>query len=116
MRERKRFFRFGRLNLERDVDDEVAFHFQMRVEQFIAEGMSPADAERAARSQFGDVAVVRSELVDIDRRTKRQRDWRETMHGVMLDFVVAIRALRREPLFTIGVILTLALGIGANAT
>src|SRR5215510_11605821 len=112
----RRTFRLGRDKVEHDVDDEVAFHYAMRVEQFIAQGMSRSDAERAASEQFGDVRNVRSELVDIGRRAHRRRDWRDRWDGIRIDLVVALRALRREPLFTFGVVATLGLGIGANAT
>jgi hypothetical protein len=112
----RRAFRFRDTRVEHDVDDEFSFHFAMRVEQFLAQGMSREDAERAAHEHFGDESEVRSALVDLGRRSRRRRDWRETWHSVAHDVIVAFRALRREPLFAAGVILTLGLGIGANAT
>jgi predicted permease len=108
--------RFWRVTVQRDVDDEVAFHFQMRVDQFMAGGMSRADAERAARERFGDVGEVRTELIGIGRRARRKRDIRESLHVMWQDVVVSFRSLRREPLFTFGLIITLGLGVGANAT
>src|SRR5262245_29298694 len=112
----RRAFRFWDNRVEHDVDEEFSFHFAMRVEQFMALGMSREDAERSAREQFGNEREVRSALVDLGRRARRRRDWRETWDGVVHDVVVAFRALRREPLFALGVILTIGLGIGANAT
>src|SRR4051794_7124760 len=112
----RRARRFWRATVQDDVDDEFAFHFQMRVDQFIASGMSRADAERAAGERFGDVDAVRSTLVRIGTRTRRRTDWRERFDAVRQDIIVSLRALRREPLFTVGVILTLGLGVGANAT
>ena len=69
----RRSRRIWRPTVQNEVDDEVAFHFQMRVEQFVADGMSRADAERTARERFGDVGEVRSTLVDIDSRHRRKR-------------------------------------------
>lgn len=112
----RRLLRVRRANVEHDVDDEMAFHVQMRVEQFMAAGLSREDAERSARAQFGDVSKVRTELVDIDRRARRRRGLMESLVDTKQDLVVAVRAIRREPLFAIGVILTLAVGIGSNAT
>lgn len=112
----RRAFRFRDSRVEHDVDEEFSFHFAMRVEQFMAQGMSREAAERAAHEQFGNEREVRSTLVDLGRRSRRRRDWRDTWDNLVHDLVVAIRALRREPLFALGVILTIGLGIGANAT
>ena len=112
----RRLRRIWRTSIGDDVDDEVAFHFAMRVEQFIAAGMSRDAAERAARERFGNLGEVRSELVSIDERQRRRRDWRDRADALRQDVVVSVRALRREPLFTLGVVITLGLGIGANAT
>ena len=112
----RRLRRVWRPSVGDDVDDEVAFHFAMRVEQFLAAGMTRAEAERAARAQFGDVDGVRSELVSIGMRRRRRIDWRDRIDAVRQDVVVSARALRREPLFALGVVITLGLGIGANAT
>jgi predicted permease len=111
----RRLFRLDR-NVERDVEDEFSFHFAMRVEQFMAQGMSRDAATYAARAQFGDEPQVRARLLDIGRRVQRRRNWRDEFDTVAQDLVVALRTLRREPLFALGVILTLGLGIGANAT
>ena len=102
--------------VSQDVDDEVSFHFQMRVDQFVAAGMSRADAERAAREKFGDVGAVRSELVGIGTRSRKRRDWHDRVDGLVQDLIVSLRGLKREPLFTVGLIATLGLGVGANAT
>lgn len=99
-----------------DVDDELAFHRQMRVDEFMASGMSRAEAERAANAKFGEHDVVRTTLVGIDARRRRRLDWRDRLDTLASDVSVSLRALRREPLFTAGVVLTIALGIGANAT
>ncbi|HTE48184.1 MAG TPA: ADOP family duplicated permease, partial [Gemmatimonadaceae bacterium] len=112
----RRSRRIWRRTVQDDVDDEVRFHVQMRVEQFMAGGMSRSDAERAAQEQFGDEAQVRSTLIDIGEQGRRRQDWRERFDSLRQDIVVSLRSLGREPLFTAGVIATLALGIGANAT
>jgi predicted permease len=111
-----RAFRLWSKNGERDVDDEFARHFRMRVDEYVEQGLTPDAAERAARERFGDVASVRGRLVDMEARRRRHRDWRERLEGIRQDVVVSARALAREPLFTVGAVLTLALGIGANAT
>jgi predicted permease len=112
----RRARRFWTRSVQDDVDDEVSFHFQMRVDQFVSAGMSRADAERLARERFGNVGDVRTELVGIGTRVRRRRDWRDRVDAFAQDIVVSLRGLKREPLFTFGLVATLGLGVGANAT
>jgi predicted permease len=77
--------------------------------------MSPDEARRAAEERFGELSHVRDECVDIlteDRRTQRRRD---LVEDLMQDLRFAVRSAAHAPVFTALAILTLALGIGANA-
>src|SRR6476661_2231329 len=57
----RRVFRipFSRFRLVREVDEEILFHLQTRIDALVASGMSPADARATALKQFGDVHGVR---------------------------------------------------------
>src|SRR6185437_11599540 len=96
-------------------DAEVRFHLEARVEELVAAGETPESARAHAVAEFGDVTRVRTELVAIDRRIRRQHRRADWWEGVVQDARHVLRALLRSPAFTITVAATLALGIGANA-
>lgn len=112
---RRRYSRFWGPDPERDVDDEIAFHLAMRVEEFQRAGMAPAEAEALARERFGSLGSVREECRELARRRHtRQERW------LRLDFLVqdvryALRSMAANPGFSAVVALTMALGIGANS-
>lgn len=98
-----------------EVDRELTFHLEQRIEANVAKGMSPEDARRAALARFGDVTNVRDECTQLlaeDRRAKARRDW---FGDLKQDIRFAIRGALRAPTFSALAIATLALGIGANA-
>ncbi|HEX2166936.1 MAG TPA: ABC transporter permease, partial [Longimicrobiales bacterium] len=114
---RGRFFRLpaSESTVAREIDDEIAFHIEARVEELVAEGLPAEEARRRSELEFGDVASARAELASIDRvmmRRERRAAWWE---AVWYDLRLAVRGMRRSVAFTATVVLTLALGIGVNA-
>lgn len=100
----------------RDVDEEMAFHFDERIAALVASGLTEGQASRQAEAEFGDRDSVRLALVEINERAARRfrrSTWIEQLHQ---DTRLAFHRLRRTPMFAATAVLTLALAIGATAS
>lgn len=113
---RIRRFRFGRGSARREIDEEIAFHLEMVEAELRAAGMKPEAARREARRRFGSATRYRRECRDVAERRRRARKRQDAMTDLLLDLRFAVRGFRRSPGFLAVAILTLAIGIAANAT
>ena len=89
------------------LDSELRFHIEELVEVNIARGMSPEEAWRQAMLEFGGKEQVKEEVRDVYRV--------RFMDTAIVNVKAAIRFIRKSPSFSATIILTLALGIGANS-
>jgi predicted permease len=99
----------------REIDDEIAAHLEARVEHLVRHGMAEDDARREALRRFGDVEAARAALLARARSRRRRLELSERVGRLQMDIRFVIRSLTRNPTFSIGVITTLALGLGINA-
>src|SRR5215210_4252208 len=111
----RRYRRLLRPDPQRDVDDEIAFHLQMRIDEFERAGLSAVEAREAAMHRFGQVDRVLDECHEIGRQRARRglRSWR--WQALAQDVRVGLRGLAARRGFALAVIVTMALGIGANS-
>src|SRR6516165_4653986 len=98
---------FRKRQVDRDLEDEIAFHLQSQIEDFTAQGMGPEEARYAALWSLGGVTQVKEECRDMRRVN--------FLDNFLQDLRFGFRMLWRNPAFSATAILCLTLGIGANA-
>ncbi|MGA7245766.1 MAG: permease prefix domain 1-containing protein, partial [Terracidiphilus sp.] len=89
------------------VDQEIGFHIAELTDAYVAQGMSPEEARRRAMLEFGGREQVKQQVREVHISA--------FLESVLFNLKAAVRFLRKSPSFSIVVILTLALGIGANS-
>src|ERR1700683_1726693 len=97
---------FRRSRMEREMDAELRFHLESYAEELIRNGVTPQEARRRARLEFGGLDRTKEEC-----RDARAAGWTESL---IVDLRYGVRVLRKSPRFAVLSILTVALGIGAT--
>ena len=99
---------FRRAPVEQELDEELRFHLDQRIAEHVAAGTASDEAARAARAAFGNQPLIREQ-------TRDAWGWR-WLDELRQDGRSALRTLVRAPVVSAAVVVSLALGVGANAT
>ena len=97
---------FSRRRRYDDLSVSIQEHIQERAEELMEEGMARKQAEQAARREFGNVALIQ-------QRSREVWHW-SALESILADLNLTFRRLKKSPGFAATVLLTLAIGIGAN--
>jgi len=112
----RRYLGFFGARPERDVDDELAFHVQARIDEYVATGMDPDAARAATLERIGDLTRYRGETLAIEQQEERRRTMSDVTHSIISDIRFGARQLSRNLPLTIAALLCFALGVGANTS
>jgi hypothetical protein len=100
----RRFFHRGETDAEQR--QELDFYVELTTDEYIERGMEPGAARAAARRKLGNTTLIREDVYRVNTFT--------FLEGAMRDALHALRVIRSRPGFSAAVLLSLALGIGAN--
>jgi predicted permease len=99
---------FDRRRRYDDLSVSIQEHIELRAEELMEEGMPRAEAERTARREFGNVTQIKE-------RSREEWQW-AWLESILADLKLVLRRLKKSPGFAATILLTLAIGIGANTT
>ena len=98
---------FARRRLYRELSEEIQSHLDEKVEELVADGMPREEAMQSARREFGNVGLI-------EENSREVWTW-PSVEEFFFDVRYGLRGMRRNPVFTTVALLTVAIGIAANA-
>ncbi|HXE59077.1 MAG TPA: ABC transporter permease [Gemmatimonadaceae bacterium] len=109
-----RYVTFWRADPRAELEQELAFHLEARVDEYVAFGLTRADARKVAAERLGDLTRIRDDCQRIEDQYARRRSMTDTLSALAADLRYALRQLARQRAFAAAAISCLVLGIGVN--
>jgi putative ABC transport system permease protein len=103
-----------RVPLDQEVDDEIAFHIEMRTRELVEKGLDKKTARDVVLARIGDAGQLKRTCIDLGRKRDREMRLTQFIEELRDDVNFAVRQLASAPAFSIVAAITLALGIGVN--
>jgi putative ABC transport system permease protein len=101
--------------VDQEVDEEIAFHVEMRTRELVDKGLDAKAAREVVLARIGDSGRLRRTCIDLGRKRDRHMRVTQWVGELRDDVKFAFRQLKSAPGFTLVAVITLALGIGANS-
>src|SRR5688572_31627276 len=90
-----------RVPLDQEVDEEIAFHIEMRTRELVARGIDPKTAREMVLTRLGDLSRLKRRCVDLGRKREREMRLTQWLEEFRDDVLSALRQMRASPGFTV---------------
>ncbi len=105
---------FSPRQMREDIEDEIAFHIEGKVDALVSQGMTEGEAREEALRLFGNQMRIKAEMAAASRTRIKRKKREVTVDSILRDLRYAARQITRNPGFSFLLTLTIAVAVGGN--